>query len=339
MADLGWENRSKREVTILPLCHANRRPRGHTPWPHPHRYNRGLATPRKPLTTRLMPILNVSAYKFVSMDDVEALRDRLRARTRDLRLKGTILLAPEGINLFIAGEQAQVERFLALLAEEARFAGLETKLSWSEEQPFNRMLVKTKREIITLRRPDVDPSRTPAPRIAPLELKRWLDQGRQVLLLDTRNAFEVALGTFNGAAGLGLKSFSELPAAAQAIDPRWKDLPVVTFCTGGIRCEKAAPLLVKEGFREVYQLEGGILKYFEQCGGAHFHGECFIFDKRVALGPDLQPTGTAQCYACQSVLTLEDQRRPEYVFGKSCHHCAGHLTTRRAGPEAAALPV
>ena len=282
-----------------------------------------------------MRILNVSAYKFVSLNDVEELRSRLRARARDLGLKGTILLAPEGINLFIAGLQVQVERFLARLAEDSRFAGLETKSSWSEEQPFNRMLVKAKREIITLRRPDVDPSRTPAPRIAPQELKRWLDEGREVLLLDTRNGFEVSLGTFDGAAELALKSFSELPEAAKSIDPRWKDRPVVTFCTGGIRCEKAAPLLLKEGFREVYQLDGGILKYFEACGGAHYHGECFVFDKRVALGPDLEPTGTAQCYVCQSVLTPEEQSRPEYVFEKSCHHChknSGHPVERRAGP-------
>lgn len=286
-----------------------------------------------------MRILNVSAYKFVSLDDVEELRGRLRARARDLRLKGTILLAPEGINLFIAGQQPHTERFLAWLAEDTRFAGIACKLSWSQEQPFNRMLVKAKREIITLRRPDVDPSRTPAPRIAPRELERWLDEGREFLLLDTRNGFEVALGTFNGAVGLGLKSFSDLPAAARAIDPRWKARPVVTFCTGGIRCEKAAPLLAREGFGEVYQLDGGILKYFEECGGAHYHGECFVFDKRVALGPDLEPTGTAQCYACQSVLTPEEQSRPEYVFGQSCHHChhgAARPAARRAGPDAPA---
>jgi len=286
-----------------------------------------------------MRILNVSAYKFVSLDDIDDLRGRLRARARDLGLKGTILLAPEGINLFIAGLQPQVERFLARLAEDPRFAGLEAKLSWSEEQPFNRMLVKAKREIITLRRPDADPSRMPAPRIAPRELKQWLDEGREVLLLDTRNGFEVSLGSFDGAAELHLKSFSELPKAAEAIDPRWKDLPVVTFCTGGIRCEKAAPLLMLEGFREVYQLDGGILKYFEDCGGAHYHGECFVFDKRVALGPDLQPTGTAQCYACQSILTPDDQLRPEYVFGQSCHHCVGRQPVHRAGPHDSAPPA
>ncbi len=269
-----------------------------------------------------MPFLNAAAYKFVSLDDAAAVRDTLRTLAQHRDLKGTVLVAAEGINLFVAGAPAQVRGFLQELAQDARFAGLETKLIWSDEQPFNRMLVKLKREIISLRRPDVDPSRTPAPRLAPRELKRWLDAGREVLLLDARNSFEVALGSFDGAADLGLASFSELPRATAAIDARWKALPVVTFCTGGIRCEKAAPLLIQEGFREVYQLDGGILKYFDQCGGAHFHGECFVFDKRVALGPDLKPTGTAQCYACQSVLSPIDQARPEYVFGSTCHHCA-----------------
>ena len=241
-----------------------------------------------------MAILNVSAYKFVSLDDIETLRPRLRKHAVEMGMKGTILLTPEGINLFIAGEQAMVKRFLEHLMADARFAGLETKLSWSEDQPFNRILVKAKREIITLRRPDVDPSLAPAPRIEPEKLKQWLDEGREVLLLDTRNQFEVALGTFDNASDLKLKSFSEMSAALPAIDARWKNKPVVTFCTGGIRCEKAAPLLIKEGYSEVYQLDGGILKYFERCGGAHYRGECFVFDQRVALGPDLQPTGTAE---------------------------------------------
>ncbi len=268
-----------------------------------------------------MAVLNVSAYKFVSIDDVDTLRPRLKKRAVDMGLKGTILLAPEGINLFIAGDEAKVERFLERLMADARFAGLEAKRSWSDEQPFNRMLVKAKREIITLHRPDVDPSRTPAPRLSPETLKQWLDEGREVLLLDTRNQFEVKLGSFEGAADLKLKSFSEMTAALPAIDAGWKNKPVVTFCTGGIRCEKAAPLLIKEGYREVYQLDGGILKYFERCGGAHYRGECFVFDKRVALGPDLQPTGTAQCYACQAVLTPEEQTSPDYQLGLHCPHC------------------
>ena len=154
----------------------------------------------------------------------------------------------------------------------------------------------------------------------------------EVLLLDTRNKFEVDVGTFDNALELNLKSFSEMSATLGMIDEKWKNLPVVSFCTGGIRCEKAAPLLMHEGFRDVYQLDGGILKYFEKCGGAHYHGECFVFDKRVALSPDLAPSGMAQCYACQAVLTPEEQTSPDYVFGEHCPYCA----QRNAGEKIAA---
>ena len=155
-----------------------------------------------PLPATFMRILNVSAYKFVSLDDIDSLRGRLRARAKDLGLKGTILLAPEGINLFVAGLQQQVERFLAQLTEDARFAGIETKLSWSEEQPFNRMLVRLKREIITMKHPLIKPELGRAPSVPAPVLKRWLDQGhddegRPVVMLDTRNDFEVDVGTFN----------------------------------------------------------------------------------------------------------------------------------------------
>ena len=270
-----------------------------------------------------MQVLNVSAYKFVVIEHPAGLRLALKERADGLGLRGTILLAHEGINLFIAGGKVDVEAFMAALEADERFMGIPTKLSWSEEQPFNRMLVKVKREIIPLRRPEVDPSRDPAPRLSPEELKTWLDEGREVLLVDTRNDFEVELGTFSGARNLRLSSFAEFPAKADALEPEWKNRPVVTFCTGGIRCEKAAPLLARAGFSDVYQLDGGILNYFERCGGAHFEGECFVFDKRVALGPDLKPTGTAQCYICQSVLTPEEQTSPDYVFGERCPRCAG----------------
>ena len=277
-----------------------------------------------------MSVLNLSSYRFVSIHDAQSLRAALKRRADELGLKGTILLAPEGINLFIAGTEQSVKNFVATLAEDRRFEGMDCKYSWSDEQPFNRMLVKLKREIITMRRPDIDPSRQAAPRLTPTELRQWLDEGREVLLVDTRNQFEVDLGTFEGAVELGLHSFSEMPAAMGAIDPKWKSRPVVTFCTGGIRCEKAAPLMASEGFQQVYQLDGGILRYFEDCGGAHYHGECFVFDKRVAVGPDLRPTGTAQCYACQSILSAQDQASPDYVFGQSCPHCKDRNARRAA---------
>jgi UPF0176 protein len=268
-----------------------------------------------------MQILNAAAYKFVSLADLPGLRASLRERALGLALKGTILLAPEGINLFLAGAGNGLEAFLAFLIADRRFAGMPIKRSYSAEQPFNRMLVKIKREIVALRRPDIDPARNPAPRLDPRELKRWLDEGRELLLLDTRNRFEVELGTFDSAVGLDLNSFSQLPRAAERIDPRWKERPVVTFCTGGIRCEKAAPLLIDLGFRKAVQLDGGILGYFEDCGGAHFSGECFVFDKRVALDSGLKQTGTTQCYACQAVLTVAEQHSPDYVLGIACPHC------------------
>jgi len=268
-----------------------------------------------------MKFLNIAAYRFVALDDLPALRERLRERALARRLKGTILIAPEGINLFLAGEQARIEAFFARLDHDPRLAGMPQQRSWSEEQPYNRMLVKIKREIIRMDRPDIRPADMPAARLAPQALKAWLDEGRDFLLLDARNEFEVALGTFSGARSAGLKAFTDFPKSAAALGEADKNRPVVTFCTGGIRCEKAAPLLSRMGFNEVYQLGGGILGYFEACGADHFAGECFVFDKRVGLDPSLKETGTTQCHACKAVVTVAEQRSPEYVCGKSCPHC------------------
>jgi UPF0176 protein len=240
-----------------------------------------------------MHILNIAAYRFVALDQLTQLRAAFKARGEELGLKGTILLAGEGINLVLAGAAANVEAFLEALLTDARFASIEVKRSWSAGQSFNRLLVKIKREIVSMHRPEVNPCETPASRLGPGGLERWLDEGRAVVLLDARNQFEVNLGTFEGALSLGLKSFSDFPRAMQALPQELKDLPIVTFCTGGIRCEKAAPWLISQGFREVYQLEGGILNYFEQCGGAYFRGACFVFDQRVALDACLLQTGTA----------------------------------------------
>ena len=240
-----------------------------------------------------MNILNIAAYRFVCLDGLPQLRDGIRAQCKSLGLKGTVLIAGEGVNLFLAGAAPKIESFLDALRADARFSAIEVKRSWSATQPFKRLLVKIKREIVSMRRPEIDPLRAPAPRLAPQELKRWLDQGRDFVLLDTRNQFEVDLGSFERTLALGLKSFSDFPRATAALAEELKNRPVVTFCTGGIRCEKAAPWLISQGFRQVYQLDGGILNYFEQCGSAHFRGECFVFDERVALDPALRATGAA----------------------------------------------
>jgi UPF0176 protein len=234
-------------------------------------------------------VVNLSAYKFTPLADLPALQARIRAAATDAGLKGTVLLAAEGINLFVAGSRTGTDAFITDLRREPGLADLAPKASLSDTQPFGRLFVKIKREIIAFGVDGLDPARAPAPRLDPRTLKAWLDAGRPVTLLDTRNDYEVAAGTFRGAVNPRIKRFREFPAALRALPADLKQQPVVTFCTGGIRCEKAAPLLQREGFVDVYQLDGGILKYFEHCGAAHFDGTCFVFDERQTVDGTLAP--------------------------------------------------
>ncbi|MFN7854995.1 MAG: sulfurtransferase [Acidovorax sp.] len=244
---------------------------------------------RSPAT---LPLLNISCYKFVPLPDAVALGESLRARAQAAKLKGTILLAQEGINMFLAGPEQTVRDFIAALKEDPRFADLDPKESRSDSVPFRKMLVKVKREIIRMDHPTIQPAQGRAPSVSPATLRRWLatgrdDEGREVVTLDTRNAFEVDAGTFEGAIDWRIGKFTEFPAALRAHKRELQDKTVVSFCTGGIRCEKAAILMREEGLPHVYQLEGGILKYFELTDGAHYQGGCFVFDDRAVLGPDL----------------------------------------------------
>ena len=239
-------------------------------------------------------VLNISAYRFVPITEPLPLRENLLEQARTLDLKGTILLAEEGINLFLAGEAARVRAFLAHLRADRRFEALEAKESWSHGQPFGKLLVKVKREIIRMDHPAIRPAEGRAPALDAATARRWLerghdDAGRPVVPLDTRNAFEVDQGTFEGAIDWRLHKFSEFPAAFDANRAQLEGRTVISFCTGGIRCEKAAIYMREAGFANVWQLEGGILKYFEDAGGAHFRGECFVFDERLALDKDLSP--------------------------------------------------
>ncbi|MBC5766430.1 sulfurtransferase [Ramlibacter albus] len=244
------------------------------------------------------PVLNVAAYRFVRIDDTPALREALLHEAGRRGLRGTILLAGEGINLFLAGQEAPLREFIALLRQDARFEGLEVKESWSAEVPFGRLRVRIKREIIRMNHPAIQPAQGRAPAIDAPTVKRWLDAGhddagRPVVMLDTRNAFEMEHGTFEGALDWHLSKFSDFPDALQAHRAELEGKTVVSFCTGGIRCEKAALYMGELGLRNVWQLEGGILKYFEEAGGAHFNGTCFVFDEREALDPDLKPRTSA----------------------------------------------
>ena len=274
-----------------------------------------------------MRFLNVSAYKFVEIADLAGLREALRARCLEAELKGTVLVAPEGINLFLAGVEARLRGVLAWLADDVRFTDLPVKESWSDHQPFNRMLVKIKREIITMRQPQVRPMGRRAPVVAAADLKRWLDDGRddagrEVVMLDTRNGFEVGIGSFEGAIDPHIHSFGEFPERVRALKDDLADKTVVTFCTGGIRCEKAVLYMQAQGFDQVYQLDGGILRYFEEVGGAHYRGDCFVFDRRVALTPKLEEAGYAECFKCRAVVSPAEQGSPLYRVGESCPHCA-----------------
>jgi UPF0176 protein len=252
-------------------------------------------------------VLNVSGYRFVALDDLPARRLRLVDAAQGAGLLGTVLLAEEGINLVLAGQAGSLRGFLGWLSGEAPFADLKVKESWSAHPPFRRLKVKIKREIIRMMPPGGDLGPTPAvrpvvlpashraPSVAPATLARWLsaghdDAGRPVVMLDTRNAFEVNAGAFEGAVDWRLQRFSDFPAALTANRDALAGKAIVSYCTGGIRCEKAALLMQAMGLDTVYQLEGGILKYFEQTDSApHWRGTCFVFDERDRLAPDLAP--------------------------------------------------
>lgn len=239
-----------------------------------------------------MTILNVAGYRFVPLADLPALRESLLAQAQKHALKGTVLLAEEGINFFLAGEHDALQTFLAWLRSDTRFAGLQVKASASQALPFRKLQVKIKREIIRMNNPQIQPVRQRAPAVDARTLKRWLDAGhddagRQVVMLDTRNAFEVAYGSFEATRHFGIAKFSDFPQAMAQHRDELADKTVVTFCTGGIRCEKAALYMQQLGMANALQLEGGILQYFEDVGAAHFRGECFVFDEREALAADL----------------------------------------------------
>ncbi|MFK7819518.1 MAG: sulfurtransferase, partial [Planctomycetaceae bacterium] len=265
--------------------------------------------------------VNIAAYKFVTLNRLEERREHLRGLTERLGLKGTILLSEEGLNSFLAGTRQAIDEYLSILQSEPEFADLEVKESFSDEQPFSRMLVRIKNEIIAFGVDGIDPREETSKRITAKELKQWYDEGRPFKILDTRNDYEIELGTFKNAIPIGVNHFRDFPEAVEKLPDDLRDEPIVTFCTGGIRCEKAGPFMESAGFNNIYQLDGGILKYFEECGGEHYDGDCFVFDKRVALDPQLEETDTELCYACLAALTIEDQASTHYVPGESCPKC------------------
>ena len=244
-------------------------------------------------------VLNLSAYAFVALDRLAERRERLHQQGAAQHLRGTVLLAEEGLNLVIAGAEAGVREWLAAVRTDPLLTTLQVKESWSETQPFRHLRVKVKAEIIRMNQPQVQPAAGRAPAIDAATLNRWLtagcdDAGREVVLLDTRNGFEVDAGAFKGAIDWRLRKFSDFPQALAAHREGLAGRTVVSYCTGGIRCEKAALAMRDAGLESVYQLDGGVLRYFEQLPDApHWRGRCFVFDARETLGADLAPARSA----------------------------------------------
>ena len=251
------------------------------------------STKRKILVWKLTMFLNISTYRFCELSNLEELRALLLEKCLKNQLKGTILIAPEGINMFLAGQPEHVHDFFSWLNQFPELANISTKDSWSESLAFKKMLVKVKDEIIRMNHPTIQAFRERAPSVTAKKLKEWLkqghdDDGKPIVLLDTRNAFEVEYGTFDQAIHLNIEKFSDFPDAISNHQDQLQNHTVVSFCTGGIRCEKANLLMQKMGLTNTLQLEGGILKYFEEVGHDFYKGGCFVFDDRIALDPDLK---------------------------------------------------
>lgn len=283
-----------------------------------------------------MPVfLTAALYKFVELPDYADLQQPLLAVCEGNGVKGTLLLASEGINGTIAGPEQGVRAVLAWLRSDPRLAALEHKEAWADELPFYRMKVRLKREIVTMGVPDVHPALMAGQYVKPAEWNELLAQPG-VVLVDTRNDYEVSIGTFDGAINPHTGSFSELPAwvdremaeGGKLAEVDGKKPRVAMFCTGGIRCEKSTALMRSKGFEEVYHLEGGILKYLETMPEtqSRWSGECFVFDERVSVGHGLQPGDFSLCRSCRDPLSQQDRESPLYELGVSCAHCHGKTT-------------
>lgn len=237
----------------------------------------------------------INSYKFLSLskNDCELLQKDLKNLTANLDLKGTILLSEEGINIALSGLSENIAAFATQFQKDMRFADMIFKTSHADSTPFDVMKIKIKPEIITFGVPESSPLKKTAPAVSPGQFKQWLDENREMTILDARNHYECAVGTFENAIDLGIDEFTQFPQKAaefaESLSSEEKIKPIVTFCTGGVRCEKAAHVLSDLGFENVYQLDGGILRYFEVCGGAYYNGNCFVFDQRLAVNSKLEP--------------------------------------------------
>jgi UPF0176 protein len=272
-------------------------------------------------------IVVCALYKFVELSDFQQLRQPLFAVMEANGIKGTLLLAKEGINGTVAGTRAAIDTLLAWLKSDPRLTALDYKESYTDEPPFLRTKVKLKKEIVTMGVEGIDPKRVVGTYVEPKDWNQLISDP-EVLLIDTRNDYEYQVGTFKNAINPSTESFREFPQfVKEHLDPA-KHLKVAMFCTGGIRCEKSTAYLKEQGFDEVYHLKGGILKYLEEVPPQDtlWQGECFVFDERVTVNLNLEKGDYDQCHACRMPITETDKASPLYLAGISCPHCHDKLT-------------
>ena len=269
-------------------------------------------------------------YRFVALDDYADLKAPLLDVCRQAEVKGTLLLAREGINGTIAGSRAGIDSVIRWLRRDSRLADLDWKESRHVAAPFHRMKVKLKKEIVTMGVEDIDPTACVGRYATPLEWNALIDDP-ECLVIDTRNDYEVAIGSFKGAVNPGTQSFRDFPGWVRRHLQPEKHTKVAMFCTGGIRCEKSTSYLVSQGFDEVWHLKGGILKYLEEMPQteSRWEGECFVFDSRVAIDHNLEKGSFDQCYACRHPITEQDKISEQYEKGVSCPRCYGDLTANK----------
>ena len=266
-------------------------------------------------------VVNIAGYKFEPLENPVDLVRMYQQKCDELKLKGTMLISKNGINFSLAGTQQATDTIIAFLEEDNRFLNIPLKVTYSETQPFRRMKVRLKKEIISLGRKDINPRELTGERISPQDLKNLLDNKEDVLVLDTRNEYETRVGKFENAIDLNLDTFRDFPKAIESLPEEYKDKQIVMYCTGGIRCEKASAVMMKAGFADVKQLEGGVLDYFKETGGAYWKGDCFVFDERVALDTELNETDYIYCYICREPLSAEEKASPDFKINEYCPYC------------------
>ncbi|BCG93025.1 oxygen-dependent tRNA uridine(34) hydroxylase TrhO [Mesorhizobium sp. 131-2-1] len=274
------------------------------------------------MTISTQPIRVAALYRFARLDGFEALRAPLAAFCCGRGIKGTLLLAREGINGTVAGSEAAIAALIDHLNSIEGLAGIEVKYSVAAEMPFHRMKVRLKREIVTMGVEDLDPASSAGTYVAPADWNALISD-ENTIVIDTRNAYEVSIGTFKGAVDPATASFREFPAWVERHRDELEGRKVAMFCTGGIRCEKATAYVKSLGFEDVFHLKGGILKYLEEVPAEQslWQGECFVFDERVSVSHGLAEGEAELCRACRHPLTVEDRLSPHYAAGTSCPHC------------------